>query len=93
MKHSIYEIELSKKPSWYNDKINVASKVPVLQIGGQDENSTGVPRIPESGVLLELISDLANERGGRSLSPSDPIERGAYTLLVFNQRLLMLIIK
>lgn len=49
---------------------------PVLQIGGQDENSQGVPRIPESAVLLELISDLAAVRGGRTLTPEDPIERG-----------------
>lgn len=56
--------------------------MPVLQIGGEDENATGVPRIPESGVLLELIGDLANERGGRLLSPSDPIEKGIAVLIL-----------
>lgn len=76
IQHKIYEIDLQNKPVWYKDKINPASKVPVLQIGGDDENTPGVPRIPESGVLLELISDIAEERGGRSLTPADPVERG-----------------
>lgn len=99
----VVDFPLQNKPSWYNDKINPASKVPggrrtchcslsyrstdrclvcsfhtVLQIGGQDENTEGVPRIPESAVLLELISDLAAVRGARSLTPEDPIERGRY---------------
>lgn len=74
--HSIQEIDLQNKPDFYNDKINPASKVPVLQIGGTDEKDEGVPRIPESGVLLELISELADVRGARTLTPSDPIERG-----------------
>lgn len=77
LEHSIYEIDLQNKPSFYNDKINPASKVPVLQIGGKDENDEGVPRIPESGVLLDLVGDLAKARGGRPLKPEDPIEMGA----------------
>lgn len=76
LEHTIQEIDLQAKPSFYNEKINPASKVPVLQIGGKDENDEDVPRIPESGVLLELISDLAKVRGARSLTPEDPIERG-----------------
>ena len=32
------------------------------------------------GVLLELISDLAPSRGGRTLTPEDPIERGIATI-------------
>lgn len=78
--HRITEIDLQAKPEWYDSKINPASKVPVLQVGGTDENSTGVPRIPESGVLLELISDLGEARGTRSLKPKDVIETGEYVL-------------
>lgn len=76
LKHTIKEIDLQAKPSFYNERINPASKVPVLQIGGADENDIGVPRIPESGVLLELVSDLAKARGARPLKPQDPIETG-----------------
>lgn len=56
----------------------------MLQIGGQDENAEGVPRIPESAVLLELISDLAAVRGARTLTPEDPIERGEYIGLIMS---------
>lgn len=59
----------------------------VLQIGGQDENAEGVPRIPESAVLLELISDLAQVRGGRTLTPSEPIERGKHLVYALDTRL------
>lgn len=76
LEHSIKEIDLQAKPAFYNDKINPASKVPVLQIGGKDENDIDVPRIPESGVLLELVSDLAKLRGGRPLKSEDPLETG-----------------
>lgn len=81
--HTIKEIDLQAKPDFYNEKINPASKVPVLQIGGRDEEDVGVPRIPESAVLLELISDLAKARGARALKPDDPIETGGQCLTAY----------
>ncbi|GAA5898154.1 hypothetical protein JCM5296_002006 [Sporobolomyces johnsonii] len=64
------EIDLTNKPSWYASKVNPASKVPVLQIGKEGEKNTKF--IPESGVLLELTSDLFPEKG---LTPKDPVQR------------------
>lgn len=49
--HSTHEIDLLNKPSWYNEKVNKASKVPVLVI---DDSY----KLPESLVIVEYIEDL-----------------------------------
>lgn len=49
--HETYEVDLLNKPSWYNKKVNKASKVPVLVV----EDSY---KLPESLVIVEYIEDL-----------------------------------
>lgn len=51
----------------YAEKINPASKVPVLAVGSGDD----AVKIPESHVLLELVSDLFPGK----LLPEDPLKR------------------
>lgn len=50
--HSAIEIDLQNKPTDYAEKVNKASKVPVLAF-----DNTNV-KIPESLVILELLADL-----------------------------------
>ncbi|GAA5821845.1 hypothetical protein JCM11251_004740 [Rhodosporidiobolus azoricus] len=64
------EIDLQNKPSWYADKVNPASKVPVLRVGAESDPSSVA--IPESAVLLELVAELFPQS---KLSPEDPVER------------------
>ncbi|GAA6029680.1 hypothetical protein JCM8097_000999 [Rhodosporidiobolus ruineniae] len=63
------EIDLQNKPGWYTERINAAGKVPVLQIGADDDPNKAL--IPESGVVLELVGDLFPQAG---LVPKDPVE-------------------
>ncbi|KAH8927829.1 hypothetical protein BT69DRAFT_1316720 [Atractiella rhizophila] len=63
------EIDLFNKPSWYKEKINPNGLVPVIQFGERDE----ARKVPESGVIVELIDSLFKE--SRPLLPSDPLER------------------
>ncbi|KAK4055760.1 hypothetical protein OIV83_000307 [Microbotryomycetes sp. JL201] len=69
------EIDLANKPSWYGS-VNPALKVPVLQLG--EDN-----KIPESNVIMELVSDLYPGK----LLPEDPIKRAEARYFVerFNQ--------
>ena len=63
-------VDLSNKPSWYNEKVNKASKVPVLVLkpsdsadnGGGDE-SNGTVKLPESMVISEYIAEQYPESG------------------------------
>ncbi|ORY91704.1 thioredoxin-like protein [Leucosporidium creatinivorum] len=73
------EIDLKNKPSWYTTKVNPAGKVPVLQVGS-DEAGT---KIPESHVILELVSDLYPGK----LLPQDALKRAEarYFIERFNQ--------
>ncbi|GAA5870134.1 hypothetical protein JCM8547_006897 [Rhodosporidiobolus lusitaniae] len=76
------EVDLQNKPADYATRVNKASKVPVLQIGKEGE--PGTKFIPESFVLLELVSELFPESG---LSPEDPVQRAEarYFAERFNQ--------
>jgi glutathione S-transferase len=71
-----YEIDLQNKPEWYQPKVNPASKVPAIAIGGPvvpaDQPAAESEKITESLVLIELIADLYPDSG---LLPKDPIER------------------
>ncbi|KAM0788690.1 hypothetical protein ACM66B_002787 [Microbotryomycetes sp. NB124-2] len=73
------EIDLGNKPSWYGS-INPALKVPVLQLG---EDNDKAAKIPESNVIMELVSDLYPGK----LLPSDPVKRAEARYFVerFNQ--------
>jgi hypothetical protein len=51
----------------YTTKVNPAGKVPVLQVGSDEEGT----KIPESHVILELVSDLFPGK----LLPEDPLKR------------------
>jgi len=51
----------------YTTKVNPAGKVPVLQVGSEE---TGA-KIPESHVILELVSDLYPGK----LLPEDAVKR------------------
>ncbi|BGP00774.1 hypothetical protein NBRC10513v2_000898 [Rhodotorula toruloides] len=73
------EIDLQNKPADYAQRVNPASKVPVIVVG--EEGAPGTLNIPESGVLLELVAELWSESG---LSPEDPVKR-AYARF-FSQR-------
>lgn len=73
------EIDLQNKPADYAQRVNPASKVPVIVVG--EEGAPGTLNIPESGVLLELVAELWSECG---LSPEDPVKR-AYARF-FSQR-------
>ncbi|GAA5900563.1 hypothetical protein JCM6882_000909 [Rhodosporidiobolus microsporus] len=64
------EIDLQNKPSWYAEKVNPASKVPVLRVGAESDPSSVA--IPESAVLLELVAELFP---ASKLSPENPVER------------------
>ncbi len=66
---TLIEIDLQNKPSWYASTVNPASKVPVLRLGKHDDSAA--PTVPESHVLLELVSDLHPGK----LLPSDPWAR------------------
>lgn len=66
---TLIEIDLQNKPSWYASTVNPASKVPVLRLGKHEDSSA--PTIPESHVLLELVSDLYPGK----LLPNDPWAR------------------
>jgi len=68
-KYEIVEIDLQNKPSWYASKVNPASKVPVLQLG-EDDNAL---KFPESLVIMDLVADLHAK--DHSLLPEDPIQR------------------
>jgi len=69
-----YEIDLKNKPEWYAPKINPASKVPAIALGGPkvspDQPSPESRKMAESLVLLEFVADLSN-----SLLPKDPFLR------------------
>ena len=67
--HTHIEIDLKNKPDWYASRVNPASKVPVLQLGADD--AKGTVKVPESHVILELVSDLYPGQ----LLPSDPVLR------------------
>ncbi|KAF9472328.1 hypothetical protein BDN70DRAFT_868509 [Pholiota conissans] len=71
-----YEIDLKNKPEWYAPKVNLASKVPAIAYGGPDVEadhpSPESQKIAESGVIIELVADLAKNA---ELLPSDPILR------------------
>ncbi|GAA6029683.1 hypothetical protein JCM8097_001000 [Rhodosporidiobolus ruineniae] len=64
------EIDLQNKPADYAQRVNPASKVPVLQVGKEGEPDTAF--IPESAVVLELVAELFPDSG---LSPKDPVDR------------------
>ncbi len=63
-------VDLQAKPSWYNSKVNAASKVPVLVLnpsaesanGGGDE-SDGTVKLPESMVISEYIAEQYPDSG------------------------------
>ncbi|ORY91728.1 thioredoxin-like protein [Leucosporidium creatinivorum] len=73
------EIDLKNKPSWYTTKVNPAGKVPVLQVGSDEAGA----KIPESHVILELVSDLNPGK----LLPEDAVKRAEarYFIERFNQ--------
>ncbi|KAL8290064.1 hypothetical protein RQP46_003003 [Phenoliferia psychrophenolica] len=77
-KYEKVEIDLKNKPDWYAEKINPASKVPVLDVGGT--------KIPESHVLLELVGDLYKDTD-KSILPETPLLRAEarYFIERFNQ--------
>ncbi|KAI5476800.1 hypothetical protein MNV49_007257 [Pseudohyphozyma bogoriensis] len=78
------EIDLKNKPEWYASKVNPASKVPVIQVGA-DEDPANV-RIPESHVILELVADLYKD-SPKSILPETPVSRAEarYFIERFNQ--------
>lgn len=63
--HEKCEVDLLNKPSWYAEKINKASKVPVL-VTTQGEQEF---KLPESLVIVEYINDLTNGAIFTSTSP------------------------
>lgn len=72
---SYVEIALDAKPAWYDSTVNVASKVPVLQLGpntDQARENPATPKVAESHVILELVSDLYP---GQLLPEHDPRAR------------------
>ncbi|KAI0341377.1 glutathione S-transferase C-terminal-like protein [Trametopsis cervina] len=78
-----YEIDLSNKPEWYAPKVNPASKVPAIALGGPevppDQPSPESTKLNESLVLVELIGDLYPNS---NIIPSDPIKRAKARLFI-----------
>ncbi|TKY90248.1 hypothetical protein EX895_000246 [Sporisorium graminicola] len=63
--HEKFEVDLLNKPSWYAEKINKASKVPVLvTTKGETEF-----KLPESLVIVEYINDITGNAIFTSSSP------------------------
>jgi glutathione S-transferase len=63
---------LTKKPEWFNSKVNVTGTVPVLQI---DENTF----IPESMIISEYIDSFYKDN---RLTPTCPLENAKQKLVV-----------
>ncbi|SJX65326.1 uncharacterized protein SRS1_15596 [Sporisorium reilianum f. sp. reilianum] len=55
--HDKYEVDLLNKPSWYAERINRASKVPVLVSTSEGREF----KLPESLVIVEYINDVSNK--------------------------------
>ncbi|SPO30232.1 uncharacterized protein UTRI_05696 [Ustilago trichophora] len=67
IQHETFEVDLMNKPDWYNEKVNAASKVPVLVTN--PESSTEF-KLPESLVIVEYIHDLTSTPNSSIIFPS-----------------------
>ncbi|GAC77505.1 hypothetical protein PANT_26d00083 [Moesziomyces antarcticus T-34] len=72
--YDVFEVDLMNKPSWYADKINAASKVPVL-VSTRDNVEF---KLPESLVIVEYIHDLS----GRIFASDDAQHRAVSRYIV-----------
>ncbi|KIY53488.1 hypothetical protein FISHEDRAFT_63328 [Fistulina hepatica ATCC 64428] len=76
VKFTRYEVDLMKKPEWYQPKVNPVSKVPALTYGGPevppDQPSSESAKLAESLVLVEFIADLYPDS---PVVPKTPLER------------------
>ncbi|KAL4260968.1 Glutathione transferase family protein [Pleurotus pulmonarius] len=81
--HTVYEVDLGNKPSWFVEKVNPVGKVPAISYGGPavppDVPSPASFKLAESLVILEFLIDLFPEA---NLLPLDPVERASTRFLV-----------
>lgn len=79
-----YEIDLQNKPSWYQPKVNPASKVPAIAYGGPDvpadQPSPESVKLRESLAIIEWVADQHPDSG---LLPKDPLTR--YKIRLFTE--------
>jgi len=79
-----YEIDLQNKPSWYQPKVNPASKVPAITYGGPEvdpeQPSPDSAKLRESLAIIEWTADQYPQS---KLLPKDPLIR--YKIRLFTE--------
>ncbi|KAF8478281.1 glutathione S-transferase [Gautieria morchelliformis] len=79
-----YEIDLQNKPTWYQPKVNPASKVPAIAVGGPevpaDQPSSESIKLRESLAIIEWVADQFPQS---ALLPKDPLSR--YRIRLFTE--------